>query len=102
MKIAERMRIGKYRKVRENKKLLGYNPKYGYDYLHRIKSGPNARDAHFVINEDQARAVRMIFGWAAEGLSKYSIRTELYNNGIMPPKGKNKVWSTSVIRQAAC
>src|SRR5690606_36120005 len=53
VKIAERMRIGKYRKVRENKKLLGYNPKYGYSYVHRIKSGPNARDAKFIINKEQ-------------------------------------------------
>jgi site-specific DNA recombinase len=97
VKIAERMRIGKYRKVRENKKLLGYNPKYGYNYVHRIKSGPNARDARFVINEEQSEVVKMIFKWAAEGLSKYSIRTELYNNGIMPPKSKNKIWATSVI-----
>lgn len=37
LKIAERMRIGKVRKVRENKKLLGYQPKYGYDYYPRIK-----------------------------------------------------------------
>ncbi len=29
VKITERMRIGKVRKVRENKKLLGYQPKYG-------------------------------------------------------------------------
>ena len=97
VKIAERMRIGKYRKVRENKKLLGYNPKYGYNYQHRIKSGPNARDAKFIINKEQAKVVEMIFGWAAEGKSKYSIRTELYNNGIMPPKAKSNIWSTSVI-----
>lgn len=32
VKITERMRLGKVRKVRENKKLLGYQPKYGYDY----------------------------------------------------------------------
>lgn len=97
VKIGERMRIGKYRKVRENKKLLGYNPKYGYNYKHRIKSGPNARDAKFVINKEQAKTVEMIFEWAAQGMSKYSIRTELYKNGIMPPKAKNNIWSTSVI-----
>jgi site-specific DNA recombinase len=45
LKIMERMRIGKLRKVRENKKLLGYNPKYGYDYLPRIKG---TRDGQFV------------------------------------------------------
>lgn len=97
VKIGERMRIGKFRKVRENKKLLGYNPKYGYNYKHRIKSGPNARDAKFIKNKEQAEVVKMIFEWAAQGMSKYSIRTELFNNGIMPPKAKSNIWSTSVI-----
>ncbi len=97
LKISERMRIGKLRKVRENKKLLGYNPKYGYDYIHRIKKGPNARDAEFVPNEQQAAVVNMVFKWYADGLSKYSIRTELFNHGIQPPKGKSDIWSTGVI-----
>lgn len=97
LKISERMRIGKLRKVRENKKLLGYNPKYGYDYKHRIKNGPQARDAEFVVNKKQAEVVKRIFEWYASGLSKYSIRTELFNHGIMPPKGKSDIWSTSVI-----
>lgn len=61
VKIAERMRIGKLRKVRENKSSSATTRKYGYDYLHRIKSGPNARDGQFTINEEQAKAVRLIF-----------------------------------------
>lgn len=97
LKISERMRIGKLRKVRENKKLLGYNPKYGYDYNHRIKHGPDARDGEFVVNEKQAAIVRTIFDLAASGMSKYSIRTELFNLGVMPAKAKSDAWSTSVI-----
>ncbi len=97
LKIAERMRIGKLRKVRENKKLLGYQPKYGYDYLPRIKKGENARDGKFVINEKQAEVVRMIFEWCVEGKSKYAIQKELYERNIMPPKAKRKAWSTGVI-----
>ncbi len=97
LKISERMRIGKLRKVRENKKLLGYNPKFGYDYLHRIKHGPNARDGEFVVNDKQAAIVRTIFDLAASGMSKYSIRTELFRLGIMPAKEKSAAWSTSVI-----
>ena len=97
VKIAERMRIGKYRKVRENKMLLGYNPKYGYDYLHRIKSGDNARHAKFIVNEEQAKVVRMIFEWAASGMSKYAIQKSLFDEHIMPPKAKTNKWSTSVI-----
>ncbi|MFY9228327.1 MAG: recombinase family protein [Candidatus Microsaccharimonas sp.] len=99
LKTAERMRIGKLRKVRESKKLLGYQPKYGYDYLPRIKKGENARDGEFRVNNKQAKNVATIFDWCADGKSIYGIRKELFDNGIMPPKGKNTKWSTSVIRR---
>jgi site-specific DNA recombinase len=95
LKITERMRIGKVRKVNENKKLLGYNPKYGYDYHARIK---NVRDGYFSINEKQATVVRDIYTWCGEEfLSKYAIRARLYKLGIPPLKGKKKYWSTSVL-----
>lgn len=95
LKITERMRIGKVRKVNENKKLLGYIPKYGYDYHTRIK---NVRDGYFSINEKQAAVVRDIYTWCGEEfLSKYAIRARLYKLGIPPLKGKRKYWSTSVI-----
>lgn len=97
LKIAERMRIGKLRKVRENKKLLGYQPKYGYNYLPRIKKGENARDGRFVINKKQAEVVRMIFEWCLAGKSKYAIQKELFERNIMPPKARRKAWSTGVI-----
>lgn len=94
LKISERMRIGKLRKVRENKQLLGYNPKYGYDYLPRIKG---ERDGKFVINKKQAEVVVMIFEWSADGMSRYAIREELFNRGVLPAKAKRNMWSTSVI-----
>jgi len=95
LKITERMRIGKVRKVNENKKLLGYNPKYGYDYHARIK---NVSDGYFSINEKQAAVVRDIYTWCGEELlSKYAIRARLYKLGISPLKGKKKYWSTSVL-----
>ena len=98
LKITERMRIGKIRKVNENKKLLGYQPKYGYDYHARIKKGPDARDGYFSINDKQAAVVRDIYIWCGEEfLSKYAIRAKLYKLGIPPLKGKKKYWSTSVI-----
>lgn len=95
LKITERMRIGKVRKVNENKKLLGYNPKYGYAYHARIK---NVSDGYFSINEKQAAVVRDIYAWCGEeSLSKYAIRARLYKLGIPPLKGKKKYWSTSVL-----
>lgn len=97
VKITERMRIGKIRRVKENGKLLGYQPRYGYDYHPRIKKGPDARDGSFTINEEQARIVRMIFDMSASGTSKYAIRNELHRLGIPPLRGKRSFWSTSVI-----
>lgn len=93
VKITERMRIGKVRKVRENKKLLGYNPKYGYDYFPRIKTGPDARDGFFEINEQQAKVVKQVFEWITAGVSKHEVKRKLFNMGIAPPKGKRDQWS---------
>jgi site-specific DNA recombinase len=93
LKITERMRLGKVRKVKENKKLLGYNPKYGYDYHHRIKTGANIRDGHFTVNAMQAAAVKQVFMWIDEGYSKHEVRRMLYEAGIAPPKGKRDMWS---------
>ncbi len=93
VKITERMRIGKVRKVRENKKLLGYNPKYGYDYYRRIKAGPDARDGYFEINKQQAKVVKQIFEWIAAGVSKHEVKRKLFQMGIAPPKGKRDQWS---------
>jgi site-specific DNA recombinase len=93
VKITERMRIGKIRKVRENKKLLGYQPKYGYDYFPRIKTGPDARDGYFAINKQQAKVVEQVFEWVAAGVSKHEIKRKLFKMGIAPPKGKRDQWS---------
>lgn len=93
VKITERMRIGKVRKVRENKKLLGYNPKYGYDYFRRIKAGPDARDGYFEINKQQAKVVKQIFEWIAAGVSKHEVKRKLFKMGVPPPKGKRDQWS---------
>lgn len=93
VKITERMRIGKVRKVRANKKLLGYNPKYGYDYFPRIKTGPDARDGYFEINKQQAEVVKQVFEWIAAGVSKHEVKRKLFKMGVPPPKGKRDQWS---------
>ncbi|MDB5166071.1 MAG: Site-specific recombinase, invertase Pin [Candidatus Saccharibacteria bacterium] len=102
VKITERMRIGKVRKVRENKKLLGYNPKYGYDYYRRIKAGPDARDGYFEINKQQAKVVKQIFEWIAAGVSKHEVKRKLFQMGIAPPKGKRDQWSGGTLDRMVC
>ena len=97
LKITERMRLGKLRKVRENKQLLGYNPKYGYDYHPRKKENGNKVNGYFTVNESQALIVKTIFEMSANGLSKYAIRQELAKRKILPPKAMRNMWSTGTL-----
>lgn len=94
VKITERMRLGKMRKVRENKKLLGYNPKYGYDYHAIVKRHGEKIDGYFTINEEEAEVVRKIFTWVGEeGLSLRGVRRRLLEQQIPPAKKKRMAWS---------
>ena len=93
LKITERMRLGKVRKVRENGKLLGYNPPYGYDYHHRVKGGPDARDGYFTVNEEEAKVIQQVFEWVATGTSTYGAIKKLHELGIPPKKKKRAIWT---------
>ena len=93
IKITERMRLGKMRKVRDNKKLLGYNPKYGYDYHPRIKGGQDARDGYVTVNEKEADATNQIFEWFVETESIREVIRRLYEAGIPPKKQKRMSWT---------
>jgi site-specific DNA recombinase len=97
LKITERMRQGKMRKVKIEKKLLGYNPSYGYDYRHRIKGGVDARDGFFEINQKEAEVVRQIFQWVADGVSLRDVIRRLYAAGIPPKKQKRMTWTKGPI-----
>ena len=97
LKITERFRIGKIRKVREAKKLLGYNPKYGYDYHPRMRTGEGLTDGYFSINSQQAAVVTQIFQWIAEGHSKHEVRRMLFESGTAPPKGRRPMWASSTL-----
>lgn len=97
-KITERFRIGKIRKVRDGNILTTVAP-YGYTYIlnQKIPNQPK-KHGYYVINEDEARVVRMIFGWVAnDGLTIRKVVTELQKLGIKPRKSKRGVWSTSTL-----
>ena len=96
-KITERMRLGKMRKVKESKKLLGYNPKYGYDYHPKVKAGATPSDGYFTINSKESGVVSQIFQWIADGHTKREVRKMLYENGITPPKGRREMWSSGTL-----
>jgi len=79
--IARRTARGKYQKAKQGKiPTAGYNIPYGY------KRDDQSR---IVINEEEARVVRMIFDWIAnKGLSCYKIAEKLNTLGI-PTRSKS-------------
>jgi len=92
-KISERFRLGKLRKVKEGHILVS-EPLYGYDY---ILKNDNVH-GYYVINEEEARVVRMIFNFVAlEGLTLRKVVRKLQELGIKPRKSKRGVWSTSTL-----
>lgn len=92
-KIKQRTKGGKMRKAREGK-VLGAYGLYGYDFDRDKKT--------YVINEEQAKIVRMIFNYFIDPNSPFKgingIANHLTNMGI--PTAKNgKVWHRQVVRQ---
>jgi len=92
IKITERMRLGKMRKVRDNGKLLGYNPKYGYDYHPKVK-GKDAKDGYLTVNKNEAEVVTKIFEWFVDTGSIREVIRRLYSNNIMPKKQMSQTWT---------
>lgn len=98
-KIAERMRLGKTRIVKENGELLGYQPCYGYDLHKTVKNGSVKQRAYFTVNEAEAKNVRYIFQLCADGNSLYKIRKRLKDEGIKAPRAVSGLWgNTTLIR----
>jgi len=92
-KISERFRLGKLRKVKEGH-ILVTEPLYGYTYV--LKQ--DKVHGYYIVNESEARVVRMIFSWVAdEGLTLRAIVRRLQELGIKPRKSKRGVWSTSTL-----
>jgi site-specific DNA recombinase len=92
-KIAERFRLGKLRKVRDGHILVS-EALYGYSYIPKHDN----EHGYYQVNEDEAKVVRMIFGWVAdEGLTLRGVVRRLQEKGIKPRKSKRGVWSTSTL-----
>lgn len=77
-KIAERSSMGQMARAKKGLRNTPAKP-YGYDV--------NPDDLSLVIREDEARVVRMIFDWYAQGWGKFKIARELNRMGIPAPKG---------------
>ena len=93
VKIAERFRLGKMRKVNEGHLLVSEAP-YGYIYI--PKEGK--RHGYYEVNEAEARLVKQIFSWIAdEKITMRAIIRRLQELNIKPRKSKRGVWSTSTL-----
>ncbi len=94
-KIAERFRLGKLRKVKEGHVLTTEAP-YGYRYIRNNKE--TKQHGYYVIEEDEAKVVKMLFSWVAnDGLTLRTIVRKLQEMKISPRKSKRGVWSTSTL-----
>lgn len=99
MKITERFRIGKLRRIDMNDILLSEAP-YGYTYIPNTgkKGTAGYLVGHLEINEKEAEVIRMIFTWVAdEGYTLRAVVRKLNELGIKPRKSKRGVWSTSTL-----
>ncbi|HMS92227.1 MAG TPA: recombinase family protein [Candidatus Saccharibacteria bacterium] len=97
VKTAERFRLAKLNKVRHGN-LLGYNPPYGYDYVPVQGKGSTKVNGYFVINEEEAKVVRMMYEWVGvEGISLREVIRRLYEKGIPPKKAKRATWTKGPI-----
>jgi len=93
VKIAERMRRGKLFKAK-NGVMINGNSLYGWNYVKKT----DKEAAHYEINEEQARVVRMIFNWVGnERVSLREVRRRLYDMGIPPRKQKSEFWTQGPI-----
>lgn len=87
--ISENVRWGQRKKFNDGRFSLNYKHFLGYD------KGP---DGGLVINEEQARIVRRIFGEFLSGMSPYAIARGLTADGIPSPAGKPR-WNDLTIRR---
>ena len=99
VKIAERMRRGKLYKAK-NGTIINGEPLYGYKFIRRSPNGLKS----CLINEDEAKAVRLIWSWFGnDRISINQIQKKLYDLGIKPRKRKSDFWTKGpIIRILKC
>jgi len=86
--ISENVRWGQRKKFSDGRYSLNYKNFLGYD------KGP---DGTLVINKEQAKIVRRIFGEFLTGHTPFQIAKRLTADGIPTPAGKKK-WSYTTVR----
>jgi site-specific DNA recombinase len=98
VKIAERFRLGKMRKVKEGHILTSQAP-YGLIYVPKR----DGEHGHYEINEDEIRVLKMIFSLIAdEKMTLRAVVKRLQALDLGPRKSKRGVWSTSTLSHLLC
>ncbi|MCD8159515.1 MAG: recombinase family protein, partial [Clostridiales bacterium] len=85
---SENVTWGQRKRMADGKVSLAYSRFLGYD---------KAADGSMVINEEQAKAIRLIYKLFLEGYSPYSIAQNLTRQGILTPAGKSR-WCQSTVK----
>ena len=92
--IIDRTRRGRRHKVESRKQYLGSNTSYGYRY--RRMDRINGKAGHLGVEPQEARIVRLMFGWVdAERLSASRVARRL--NELQIPPRKSAVWGKSSV-----
>ncbi len=68
---------------------------FAYSRVLGLEKGP---DGNIVVNQEQAKIVKLIFRRFLEGMTPYSIAVELTEMGIKSPGGKDK-WNGATVRR---
>ena len=86
--ISENTTWGKRKAFADGKASIGFKNFLGYD---------RGLNGEFIINEEQAATVRLIYKRFLEGLTAYQICKELMEKGIKSPAGKDRWHQSSVM-----
>lgn len=68
---------------------------FAYSRVLGLEKGP---DGSIVVNQEQAKIVKLIFRLFLEGMTPHSIAAELTDTGIKSPGGKDK-WNSATVRR---
>lgn len=95
-KYIERCRRGRRHKVAKGQVMISLAP-FGYSYIKRSGNTPG----YIVVNEDQAKIVRLIFSLADKGITARQIIKELHRRKIFPQGrwGFSEYWGSTTIRR---
>ena len=99
IKIIERMRRGKMYKAK-NGVIINGQALYGLKF---VRPDPKGK-LDCVINEDEAKAVKLIWNWfGVDKLSISEIQKKLFDLGIKPKKRKSEFWTKGpIVRILKC